>query len=185
MRFPSLPAIVAAITCVLGCSDAVAPGESHPMAGTYDVTATMDSAAFRQSCASPAVGYCYPREPANGMVALSGQLVVGNSFAYAADGWRHVSLDAVMTTQGCGSDGRGNGCASRGMAETKTYAGTASEVTLALLPMPLVVQPTPDAVGGIAFSATFAGDSLTGAVGFTGENLTRYSGHFVARRRPH
>lgn len=185
MRQPSfaLLAAFAASSCVLGCSDTAGPRTLHPMAGMYEITATMDSAGFRQSC-YPQQGYCFPNAPTNGMVAVSGLLTVGDSLELAGDGSQSkLAVTGTMTLQGCVSDGTAYGCASRSPAETGVYAGAIMEEQLANPPMSFVLR-RPTSLYGVSLGATSAGDSLYGTLGFIDYGQTRYSGRFVAHRRP-
>ena len=150
------------------------------MAGTYDVTTIMDSVGFRSPCPPPAYGYCWPNAPTNGMVAVSGLLTVGDSLALPGDGSpRQLAVTGLITLQGCA--GGSSGCASRSSAETGEYTAAITEDQLANPPMSFVLR-RPTSMFGVSLSATFAGDSLYGIVGFTDYGLSEYSGRFVARR---
>jgi hypothetical protein len=189
MRFSSLASIAASVACAsaLGCTDLFRPRDVHPMAGTYDVTTTMDSAYFRGPCSGPsgpATVYCSLPTLANGMASLSGVITIGETFVTPSDGSpRYLTLNAVFITQDCvGSSD--TGCTSKGQLRTRDWVGKLTEADMATTPMYVYVQPTTSTYPtGILLNSTFDGDSLYGRTGFATESQSGFTGPFVARRR--
>jgi hypothetical protein len=156
---------------------------ARPMTGTYDFTTVLDTFSYETTVGAPGTCTIYcPHVSADSTGKLAGTFTVGDSVAYfyifGSLVYREVSA-----------------------AITGTFAGTPIQETYpsGLLSGPLLM---PDAVDGskvyvqlegqttaaVDLVGTVAGDSITGTAMWTLHSGSghgpRYTGHFVARRRP-
>jgi hypothetical protein len=169
-------------------SDPVTPRPLHPLAGVYDVTASIDTMSPRLPCSTPPGGYCYVSAPTNGFAAFTGVLTIADT-ASSSSFPRPLQLGAQAMIQPCATSDQVSGCTAAAAGAPATFVGgfVVADST-SVSPIELVLL-TPEGQGAtqlmmLDLRSAVAGDSLGGRIEWDVNGGAKYWGTFTAHKRP-